>query len=61
MATNVANLFFIALERTRGCFMTLEGSVAEYLFHMQNRKPAAFHIFTSILVYKRKIIQEYSV
>ena len=41
--------------------MTLEGSVAEYLSHMQNRKPAAFHIFMSIPVYKRKMIQEYSV
>ena len=40
--------------------MTLKGSVAEYLSHMENRKPAASHIFTSALFQKRKIINECS-
>ena len=35
--------------------MMLKGSVAEYLSHMENRKPAASHIFMSALFQKRKI------
>ena len=35
--------------------MMLEGSFAEDLSHMQNRKPAAPHIFRSILFHKKKI------
>ena len=33
---------FKALKRTRGCIITREGSVAEDLSHMLNRKPAAY-------------------
>ena len=40
--------------------MTLKGSVAEYLSHMENRKPAASHIFMSALFQKRKMIHECS-
>ena len=40
---------FIVLERSRGCIMTLEGSVV----HMQNRKPATSHILISTLFHKR--------
>ena len=40
---------FIELERSRGCIMTLEGSVV----HMQNRKPATSHILISTLFHKR--------
>ena len=29
---------FMALKRTRGCAMTLKGSVAEYLSHMQKQQ-----------------------
>ena len=37
----------MALKRTKGCMMMLEGSAAEdsFFFHMQNRKPVASHIF----------------
>ena len=52
MATNVAQL--------EDCIMTLKGSVAEYLSHMENRKPAAPHIFMSALFQKRKMINECS-
>ena len=39
---------FIALKRTKGCIMTLEGSVAEHLFDIKkNKKPAASHISMS--------------
>ena len=41
--------------------MTTECSVAEYLSHLQNRKPVAFHIFMSTLFHKRNVIQEYVV
>ena len=43
--------------------MTLEGtcSVAEYLSHMQNRKPAASHILMTTLSHKRKRTREYIV
>ena len=34
MNTDIAQ-FFIALKRTRGCMMMLEGSVAEDLYRMQ--------------------------
>ena len=34
----------MALKRARGCIMTLDGSVSEYLPRMQNRKPAASHL-----------------
>ena len=34
----------IASKLTRGGIMMLEGGVAEYLSHMQNRKPVASHI-----------------
>ena len=40
--------------------MILQGSLAEDLSHMQNRKPAAFHIFMSTLFHERKMIQENS-
>ena len=40
---------FIVLERSRGCIMTLEGSVV----HMQNRKPATSHILISTLFHKK--------
>ena len=40
---------FIVLERSRGCIMTLEGSVV----YMQNRKPATSHILISTLFHKR--------
>ena len=41
--------------------MTLEGSVAQYLSHMQNRKPTSSYIFMSTLsmFHMRKMIQEY--
>ena len=39
--------------------MILQGSLAEDLSHMQNRKPTAFHIFMSTLFHERKMIQEY--
>ena len=41
--------------------MTLEGSVAQYLSHMQNREPTSSHIFMSTLsmFHMRKMIQEY--
>ena len=39
--------------------MMLEGSIAEDLSHMQNRKPAASHILVSTQLHKRKMIQEY--
>ena len=35
-------------------------NVAEYLSHMENRKPAASHIFMSALFQKRKMINECS-
>lgn len=35
--------------------MMPEGSVAEYLSHMQNKKPATSHIFISTLFHKRKL------
>lgn len=41
--------------------MKTECSVAEYLSHLQNRKPVAFHIFMSNLFHKRNAIQEYVV
>ena len=43
--------------------MTLEGtcSVAEYLSHKQNRKPAASHILMTTLSHKRKMTREYIV
>ena len=41
--------------------MTQEGSFAEYLSPMQNRKLDTSYIFTSTLFYKRKMIQEYIV
>lgn len=41
--------------------MITECSVAEYLSHLQNRKPVAFHIFMSTLFPKRNVIQEYVV
>lgn len=37
--------------------MMLEGSFTEDLSHMQNRKPAAPHIFRSILFHKKKMVQ----
>ena len=40
VATGIAQ-FLLALKRTRGCIMTLDGSVEEYLSFKQNRKPAA--------------------
>ena len=40
--------------------MKHEGSVAEDLSHMHNRKPAAFHILMSSLFHKRKMIQGYN-
>ena len=49
---------FVALKRARGGIMTLDSSVPEYLPYMQNRKPAASHIFMCTLFQKRKIIQE---
>ena len=39
--------------------MMLEGSIAEDLSHMQNRKHAASHILVSTQFHKRKMIQEY--
>lgn len=59
MATDIAEVF-IALKRTWGCMMMLEGSAAEDLSRMQNRKPAVSHIFMRALFHKRKVIQEYS-
>ena len=46
----------MALKRTRGCTMTLEGSVAIYLSPMQKKKrnPAASHIFISTLFHFNK-------
>ena len=41
--------------------MTTECSVTEYLSHLQNREPVAFHIFMSTLFHKRNVIQEYVV
>ena len=35
--------------------MTLEGSVKEYLSHIQNRKPAASQIFMSTQFLKKKL------
>ena len=35
--------------------MTLEGSVKEYLSHIQNRKPAASQIFMSTQFLRRKM------
>ena len=35
--------------------MRLEGSVTEYLSHMQNRKLATSHIFIRTLFHKRKL------
>ena len=40
MATGMAQ-FLMHLKRTRRCVMTLEGRVAEYLSHKQNRNPDA--------------------
>ena len=40
--------------------MMLEGSAAEDLSRMQNRKSAASHILMRALFHKRKEIQEYS-
>ena len=37
--------------------MTLEGSFAEYLSPMQNRKLDTSYIFTSTLFHKRKMIR----
>ena len=39
----------------------LDGSVAEYLSYMRNRKPASSRIFISTLLNKRKMILEYIV
>ena len=39
----------------------LDGSVAEYLSYMQNRKPASSRIFMSTLFPKREMILEYIV
>ena len=39
----------------------LEGSVAEYLSHMQKKKPCTSHTLMSTLFHKRKMIQEYIV
>ena len=49
--------FFIALKRSRGCLMMLEGSVTKDLSHVQNRKPVASHTFMSILLLTGKMIQ----
>ena len=46
---------FYALNGNRGRMMTLEGSVKEYLSHIQNRKPAASQIFMSTQFLKRKM------
>ena len=46
---------FYALNGNRGLMMTLEGSVKEYLSHIQNRKPAASQIFMSTQFLKRKL------
>ena len=46
---------FYALNGNRGLMMTLEGSVKEYLSHIQNRKPAASQIFMSTQFLKRKM------
>ena len=53
------NTIFVALKRTGGCLMMLEGSIAEDLSHMQNRKPAASLILISTQFHRRKMIQEY--
>ena len=50
----------MALKRARGCIMTLDGSVSEYLPRMQNRKPAASHLSMCTLFQKGKMIQENS-
>ena len=46
----------MTLKRTRGCTMTLEGSVAIYLSPMQKKKrnPAASHIFICTLFHFNK-------
>ena len=59
MATDIAEVF-IDVKRTWGCMMMLEGSAAEDLSRMQNRKSAASHILMRALFHKRKEIQEYS-
>ena len=42
--------------------MTLESSVAEHLFDIKNKKPAASHIYYEYLLFhKKKVIQEYIV
>ena len=46
---------FYPLNGNRGLMMTLEGSVKEYLSHIQNRKPAASQIFMSTQFLKRKM------
>ena len=54
---------FITSKRTRSFLMSLDGSVEEYLCHIQSRKPSAspyIHILMSGLSHKRKMIQEYS-
>lgn len=55
------NTIFIALKRTRGYIVALEGSVAEYLFHMEDRTPAASHTFMSTLFLMIKMIKKYVV
>ena len=61
VATNIAQ-FFIALKRTRGCIMTLEGSVAEHLFDIKKQKTCHIpHIYEYHLFHKKKVIQEYIV
>ena len=58
MAADIAQ-FFLALKRTWGSIMILEGSIADDLSHMQSRKPAVSHIFMRALFQERKMIQEY--
>lgn len=41
--------------------MMVEGSVAKYLSHMQNRKPAAAHKFMRTLFHKTKMSEEFIV
>ena len=51
-------LIFIALKRTKGCMMMLEGSAAEdSFFHMQNRKPVASHIFHTTAAWLAHVVE----
>ena len=58
MAADIAQ--FLKHLKNRVYIMMLEYNVAEDLSNMQNRKPAASHIFMSTLFHKRKVIQKYS-